>query len=138
MTQRTIQIVIDVLQRAFNQADLAAIDDGFSPEAMIHDPGMDYRGPAQLRLGVQKLLRAFPDFHFSVLDQLADADRVVIRYRGRGTHSAEFLGIAATGKRIDYTGMLMVRVQGSRITEFWANPDQLGIFKQLGACLQYH
>ena len=79
------------------------------------------------------MLRAFPDFHFTVLDQLAEGDRVVIRYRGQGTQRDEFLGIPATGRRIDYTGLLLVRLDGERIAEFWAQPDQLGILKQLGA-----
>jgi predicted ester cyclase len=42
------------------------------------------------------------------------------------------LGIAATGRRVEYTGML-VRLEGKRIAESWAQPDQLGLLKQLGA-----
>jgi predicted ester cyclase len=37
-----------------------------------------------------------------------------------------------TGRRIDYTGLLLVRLEGQAIAEFWAQPDQLGIFKQRG------
>jgi predicted ester cyclase len=131
--ERNKQRVRSVLERAFNRRDLAALDDGFTPDAAILDPGMDFRGPAELRAGLSKLLDAFPDFHFTVLDQLAEGDRVVIRYRGQGTQRAEFLGVAASGRRIDYTGMLLVRLEGERIAEFWANPDQLGVLRQLGA-----
>jgi predicted ester cyclase len=131
--QTNKRIVRDVLERAFNQQDFAALEEGFTAEAAIHDPGMDFRGPAELRGGLESLLSAFPDFHFSVLDALAEDDRVVLRYRGRGTQRAEFLGIPATGQRIDYTGIILVRLEGQQIAEFWAQPDQLGLLKQLGA-----
>ena len=29
-------------------------------------------------------------------------------------------------------GLLLVRLEGQAIAEFWALPDQLGMFKQLG------
>jgi predicted ester cyclase/uncharacterized protein YndB with AHSA1/START domain len=133
--ERNKLAVRTTLERAFNQRDLAALDEGFTADAAIHDPGTDFRGPSELRRGLEKLLTAFPDFQFSVLDELAEDDRVVIRYRGQGTHRAEFLDLPATGRRIDYTGLLLVRLEGQAIAEFWAQPDQLGIFKQLGARL---
>ena len=123
------------LERAFNERDFAALDDGFTPDALIHDPGVDFHGPAELRQGLERLLEAFSDFHFTVEDQLAEGDRVMIRYRGQGTHRGEFLGIPATGQRIDYTGMLLLRLEGGRIAALWANPDQLGLLQQLGATI---
>jgi predicted ester cyclase len=131
--ERNKHISRRILEQAFNQADLGAIDAGFTPDALIHDPGVEFRGPAQLRQGLAGLLTAFPDFHFTILDQLAEDDRVVIRYRGQGTHRAEFLGVPASGRRIDYTGLLLLRLEGERIAEFWAQPDQLGVLEQLGA-----
>jgi predicted ester cyclase len=100
---------------------------------VIHDPGIDMHGPAELRQGLSVLLAAFPDFHFTVEQQLAEGDLVAIRYRGQGTHRATFLGIEATGKRIDYTGIILLRLQDGKIAEFWAQPDQLSVLKQLGA-----
>jgi predicted ester cyclase len=122
-----------ILEQAFNGRDLTAIETGFTPDAAIHDPGQDFHGTAHLRQGLQGLLDAFPDFHFTVLDQLAEGDRVVIFYRGQGTQRGEFLSIAPSGRSIDYTGLLLVRLQGERIAEFWAQPDRLGILQQLGA-----
>ena len=122
-----------ILEQGFNEGNLDAVVDGFTPDAAIHDPGTDFRGPAELRQGLTALRNAFPDFHFTVEEQLAEGDRVAIRYRGQGTHRGEFLGIPATGHRIDYTGLLLVRVEGERIAEFWAQPDQLGLLKQLGS-----
>jgi steroid delta-isomerase-like uncharacterized protein len=121
-----------ILEEAFNQGNLDAVDAGFTPDAQIHDPGLEMRGPAELKRGLQSLLRAFPDFHFTVEDQLAEGDKVSIRYRGRGTHRGEFLGVPATGKPFSYTGIFIVQMQAGKIAELWASPD-LGLLKQLGA-----
>jgi predicted ester cyclase len=134
--ERNKRITRAILERAFNQRDFAAIDEGFTADAVIHDPGVDFRGPAELRGGLESLLTAFPDFHFSVEEQLAEDDRVMIRYRGQGTQHGEFLGLAATGRRVDYTGILRLRLEGEKISDFWAQPDQLGLLRQLGAQLQ--
>jgi steroid delta-isomerase-like uncharacterized protein len=129
----TTALVQRILEQAFNHGDLSAIDDGFTPDALIHDPGLELHGPGELRRGLEGLRQVFPDFHFTVLDTLAQDDKVAVRYRGEGTHRAEFLGVPATGRRVDYTGIVWVRLEEDRIAEFWAQPDQLGVLKQLGA-----
>ncbi len=134
--ERNKRTVRRVLEQAFNEGNLDAVDAGFAPDAVIHDPGTEFRGPSQLRAGLGTLLAAFPDFHFTPLDEVAEGDRVVLRYRGQGTHRGEFLGIPASGRRIDYTGLILVRVADDRIAEFWAQPDQLGLLKQLGARIE--
>jgi len=132
-----VAVVRRTLEAAFNQGDYAALETGLCPEAIVHDPGKDFHGPAELRRGLQGLRAAFPDFHFSILDHLACGDRVVIRYRGQGTQRGEFLGVPASGRRIDYSGLLLIRLdsEAERIAELWAYPDQLGVLHQLGARL---
>lgn len=62
------------------------------------------------RAALRKLFAAFPDFRFTVLETLAE-----------------------DGRATDYYGLLLVRLEGQRIASFWAQPDQLGILRQLGA-----
>jgi steroid delta-isomerase-like uncharacterized protein len=122
-----------VLDEAFNQGHLDALEAAFTPSAAIHDPGLEMRGPTELRRGLANLRTAFPDFHFTIAEAVNEGDLVALRYRGQGTHRATFLGVPATGRRIDYTGMLMVRLEDDRIAELWAQPDQLAVLRQLGA-----
>jgi steroid delta-isomerase-like uncharacterized protein len=129
----SIATVIRVLDAAFNHGDYSLIDESFVPDALLHDPGHEMRGTAELRAGLTMLRRAFPDFHFTVEDQMADGDKVILRYRGQGTHRGDFKGVPPTGRRIDYTGILIVRLEAGCIAEFWAQPDQLTRLQQLGA-----
>jgi predicted ester cyclase len=120
--------VVDAIARA----DAAAVDDLVSPDVVAHDPGVDFHGPAQLKAGIAHLHAAFPDLRLHVDDLFAEGDRVAVRYTGRGSHQGEFRGIAPTGKPFVYTGMMIMRIAGGRLIEYWASPDLLGLFRQLG------
>lgn len=125
--------VCAILDATFNRGDLDLVEQHFAADVRIVDPGFELRGPSELRNGIASLRRAFPDYHFSVEDILAENDRVALRYRGTGTHAAEFLGVPATGRRIDYTGIAILRLHDGKIAHFWAQPDQLGLLSQLRA-----
>ncbi len=121
------------LEAAFNRGELDLLAEYMTEDVALHDPGLELRGLDGLRQGLIRLRRAFPDFVATVEGQLAEGDLVAVRYRGRGTHSSEMFGIPATGRSIDYTGILMLRFANDRIAEFWAQPDLLGLLMQLGA-----
>ena len=75
--------------------------------------------------------QAFPDLHVTVEDLIAEGDRVAARLRFRGTHLGELDGIAPTGRRVDCTGIVISRIEEGKISEDWANFDDLGMMQQL-------
>jgi len=121
------------VEEVFHRGNLTALDQFFRPDALIHDPGVEFRGPIALRSAIRGLLTAFPDLRIAIEDRITEGDRLAVRYRAEATHCADWLGIPASGKRIGYTGMLIVRFEGARIAEYWAQPDLLGLLQQLGA-----
>jgi hypothetical protein len=56
---------------------------------------------------------------------------VVIRSRTQATHVGEFLGVAATGRRIAWDSITMVWICGDRVVGQWAQPDLWAIYRQL-------
>ena len=78
-------------------------------------------------------LTAFPDTKVSVEDIIAVGDKVVTRWKIRGTHSGELQGIAPTGKEVTITGIIITRVDNGKAVEEWEAFDQLGLMQQLGA-----
>ena len=85
--------------------------------------------------GIRWLYRAFPDFFATVDDLIVDAEarKVVVRWSATGTHRGEFMGIAATGKRVEFRGIEALRVEGGLIVERAGEWDGIGILEQLGA-----
>ena len=75
---------------------------------------------------------AFPDLHFSIEEQIADGDKVLTRFEWTGTHRGEFMGIPATGRSVKVWGMVIDRLEDSRIKETRIIMDMLGLMIQLG------
>jgi steroid delta-isomerase-like uncharacterized protein len=86
--------------------------------------------------GIVALYRAFPDFYATVADVIVDAGagKVVVRWSATGTHQGEFMGIAATGKRVEFRGIEALRVEGDVIVERAGEWDGTAILEQLGRC----
>jgi predicted ester cyclase len=75
--------------------------------------------------------RAFPDFTHVILEQIAEGDVVVERIRYFATHRDTFMGIAATGRRITFTGMDWVRFEHGKAVERWGVADEFDLRRQL-------
>ena len=63
---------------------------------------------------------------------MAEGDKVVVRWRSRGTHQGEFMGVSPTGRDVTFTGMRLFRIAENKIAESWVNIDERGLQEQLG------
>jgi len=64
---------------------------------------------------------------------LAEGDRIVARVRFTGTHDGDFIGIPASGKKIDMETIDIVRVADSKAAEHWGVTDNMKLMQQIGA-----
>lgn len=121
------------LEQIFNQKNLAAIGEFYAPDLIHsgpHNPQADLGG---YRLRIITLLGAFPDLHIEYQDFTCEADRVFSRYTLSGTHTAELDGIPASGKRVQVSGMDMLRFKDGKVVEHWTQLDTLDFMQQVGA-----
>ncbi len=109
------------MEEAFNQRKFEVLDEIFSAELMQRI------GPS-----VVPFLTAFPDWHGTVDDIIAEGDTVVNRWTGHGTHLVELMGIPATGKPVTLTGITIFRIAGNKIVEEWTEMNQMSLMQQLG------
>jgi predicted ester cyclase len=115
--------------------ELAAPDIRF--EYSMHAP---LRGRDQVREFAEAFRAAFPDLGFEgTADLIAEGDYVVGQWKGGGTHTGEpFDDIpvgslsAGTGKRMEFTGMTVLKVEDGLITEEIGLDDGVTALKQLG------
>ena len=79
-------------------------------------------------------LGALPDLVAEEQDVIASDDLVVIRLIVTATHTADLLGIPATGRRVQWNAIDIYRVtDDGKISEEWAADDMAAFASQLGA-----
>jgi steroid delta-isomerase-like uncharacterized protein len=74
---------------------------------------------------------AFPDARHTVDDLIAEGDRVVLRTTAHATHRGNFEGIAPTDRSVEFTGLVVYRIQNGQISESWGEIDFLRLIREL-------
>jgi predicted ester cyclase len=92
------------------------------------DPGID-----SVKRYYSAFWDAIPDARVTADDIIEAHDKVVVRFSLTGTHRGRILGIDATGKAIQLSGMTILQFKDSRCVERWSITDSLALAAQLGA-----
>ncbi|MEV4559573.1 ester cyclase [Kitasatospora sp. NPDC049285] len=113
--------------------DMSCIDELVAPGYRDHDPSMeeDTVGPAAVKAMIEGYRRAF-DFSFTIDGQIAEGDQVCTRWTWRGTNIGEFMGMPATNRTAEVTGMTIWRFEDGMAMEGWWSWDGVGMMRQLG------
>jgi predicted ester cyclase len=110
------QFIRDHFEDFVNRQRLEVADINFAPDFVDHGddvpPGLP-PGPAGAKQYVGGALRHLPDIHVTIEDMIAEDDKVVVRNRWTGTD-------AASGQRVEFSGIVIWRIAGRQIRERWA------------------
>lgn len=127
--------LIRTLYDAINRHDDAAVADRLAPDMVRHDLSdmvPEREGSAAVGDFLQMLHAAMPDLHMQVEDVFGTGDgRAAARTTLTGTHAGEFLGVAASGKRVSFNAITLYRIAGGRIAEAWSLVDWAGALAQM-------
>ncbi len=108
-----------------------------APNFVRHDPGYpdEIRGPEGYVAHVKALIEPFADGQVIVRDFFvsADGDKAVVRYTWTASHTDEFAGIPATGRKVELEGISVLRGENGKLAEIWDGYDVLTLMRQLGA-----
>ncbi len=118
--------------RALAAGELTLMESFFSDAFVFHS---QRAGKAAGRSGLHyRALLITTTLHEATLSieaMVEDGTIVTCRWRGRAVHRGELLGIPATGRRVDVSGITMFRFVGDLIVEEWTQFDGLGLLAQL-------
>ena len=118
---------------AVTRRNVDLIDELCSPDFVDHNPEPGSGGSLRdVKTMFQNLLAAFPDFSLTVQDAIAEGDKVVCRLLARGTHKGSYMGIDATGRKVEIGGIDIVRVANGKAVERWGYFDDVKLLQQLG------
>ena len=122
-------------EEVWNQGSSEAIDRLFAVEGVAHGladvAGHNPVGPAGFKPFHKQFREAFPDVHIEVVDTICEGNKIAARCIVTGTHLGETLGFNATGRRVEFTGMTILRIEDGKIAEAWNNFDLAGMNRQI-------
>src|SRR5918994_1597414 len=93
-------------------------------------PPMDLQTSKQF---AEVFFEGLPDLMHPLVELIAEGDKVAFRFQYQGTHTAEFMGISATGRKVSFEGIGVMRVADGKVAEFWVSPDRMTLMQQVGA-----
>jgi steroid delta-isomerase-like uncharacterized protein len=122
-------------QELWNKGELGAADAIISPTYTNHDPASPWvpSGIEGCKTLVAGYRTVFPDINFVIKEEVVGDNRVVSHWICKGTHRAELMGIAATGKQMQVEGISILHLKDGKITHQTTIWDALGMMQQLGA-----
>jgi len=122
----------DVVRRFYaeviNERDLDAID-RLLTEDFTHDG--EQRGRDGQRQAVAAFLDGFSDLHDEIEILLAEGELVAAHQRWTGTHDGTFLGVAPTGRRIEFRSTAVLEIRDGMIAAARDVIDVMGLMTQL-------
>jgi steroid delta-isomerase-like uncharacterized protein len=130
-----------IVQRFFdevcNARKLDVADELFAADHIYQDPSFPRVPPGSegMKQTIAVYHTGFPDAFWHINDMFVADDKVVTRWTGTGTHTAELLGnppIPPTGKKVSVAGVWIHRVAGGKIVESWNVWDTFGMLQQMG------
>lgn len=126
-----------LIERYYNQMwnrwNLDLVDQLISPAVKFHGSvGVSVEGLDGFRNYMRFIRSAFPDFHNTVEEMVAEGDRVAARLTYRGTHRGVIFGVAPTGRAIAYEGLALFRIAGGKIVEGYVLGNVIHLLGQLG------
>lgn len=123
-------VVRRFFEEVWNHGKEDVIDEIFAPTVLFNGQSITREA---LKRALAGRRTAFSDIHVTVEDQVAEGEKVSTRRTWRATHRGPYRGVAATGKRVTWTQISVVRFSQGRIVEDWAVADEVGILQQIGA-----
>ncbi len=111
----------------FDSVDELLAEDFTPPTWGSMKPGRD-----GLKQAIERVQSGISDERMEIEDMVAEGDRVAVRLTSSATHTGDFMGMPASGKRYEIGEIHIFRLRDGRVAEHWHQADFMGMMKQLG------
>jgi steroid delta-isomerase-like uncharacterized protein len=105
------------------------IADNYTEHQMM--PGQK-PGLAGLKEMMTNMHSAFPDMKFTINKVIADSNTVWAQFTMTGTNSGAFMGMPATGKKVNVDGVDIIRFENGKAVEHWGYMEDMKWMQQMG------
>jgi steroid delta-isomerase-like uncharacterized protein len=133
MTQEETTRFFDQWHKAWAAQDVTALANLYAADCKVTSPMFgNMQGRAAVTESFKRLFRAFPDWKLKTEQLIVDGDRAAIVFSTNATHSAEFMGLPATGRTAKVTGVLVQRLDDNTVEEELRLYDFTALLVQVG------
>ena len=133
MTPDEVRTLIRQHESALAARDAVGAAAHHAEDGVVETPSTGiHTGRAEIQRGYEQWFVAFPDFQFEVQDLVVDKDRAAAVFRITGTHRADFLEFAPTGKHVEFTGVMILKFKDGQIAHDRRVYDFRGFLVKLG------
>ena len=118
----------------YDEGNIEGVMELFAPNFLMYSPS---NSPAPMskeesREGFVMLFKAFSGWNQKIEEIMAVGDKVITRVIAITTHTGEYLGIPATGNKVEYSAIMIFSLEDGKIVEIREDVDNLGRMQQLG------
>lgn len=132
---RNKQVIQNFIQAVWINRNLDALKDFWTEDCINHAAATSNNcGLDALRAYHESFFvdfSAFSEIKIDILQQVAEADKVVTYMVSRGVHTGLFFGMAPTDKNVLMSVIRIDRVQDDKIAEHWSVSDAASLMLQL-------
>ena len=131
MSDENTRIIVRWFEGVWNQGHREVIDQMLAADCIIHDGATAITGPAEFKRFYDRMRASFSDMRVTPQHGFGADSYACLRWTVQMRHTGDDLGIPATGKVVETTGMSIVRIVDGRLAEAWQNWDMLGMMQQI-------
>lgn len=133
VTVADIQTLFEQRNQAWARRDPVALASGYADDAVVSSPMFAHaEGRTAIQQSFTALFHVFPDWQISLEEPCVTGDRGMQVCKVRATQQGDFMGIAGSGKRVEFDCVLIYDFENGRISRERRIYDFTGMLIQLG------
>jgi len=133
------KIITRYLLEIINGRKLELLGEVFPEKFIRHDLNdstVTWMTIADQKKRLSDLFHAFPDFHYTIGDIIAEGDKVVVRAEFQGTQKNTFqkntyMETESSGNRVNVSEIIFYKLENGKIVERWTQLDLYHILKEM-------
>jgi len=118
----------------FNQSNIDAVNKFVDKSVNFLNPFPGQRSGIDGYKDISEIYKlAFPDLKISFNDVLGDSNKVIVHFTLEGTHKDLFMNIPASGIKVKYEQVFIIKLKNEKIVAHWSLADSWSLLQQIGA-----
>jgi steroid delta-isomerase-like uncharacterized protein len=138
--QTANKMLIKEFYEAFSNNDTNSINNVLASNYRVQDSTVVFDSEyskydafsKNLSVRMRSLHEALPDFKLTIIETMAEGNKVLARIQIQGLQKGSFLGVEPTGKPIVIKIFSLFTIEGGKITHLNEVWNELGVMKQMG------